>query len=107
VGATWWFIRWPFIFEGVFFGVAGAAIALGIIVGIMYALGEALRLSEMSLAVPSLGLSAQSVLLALAGLLLGLGAVVGFFGSLKTVNNFLGREQELNVEALRVRQMLR
>ena len=31
VGATNWFIRWPFIFEGIITGVTGAAVAFGII----------------------------------------------------------------------------
>jgi cell division transport system permease protein len=107
VGATWWFIRWPFIFEGVFFGVIGATLALLIIFGLLFAMSQALRLSEMTLAMPSLGLSGELMFLGLGMLMLSLGALVGFFGSLRTVNNFLGREQELNVEALRVRQMLR
>jgi cell division transport system permease protein len=107
VGATWWFIRWPLIFEGVFFGMLGGFLALLIIAGILYMLAQALRLSELSLAMPNLGLSGEMVLVTLGGLLLALGAIVGFIGSLRTVNNFLGRDQELNVEALRVRQMLR
>jgi cell division transport system permease protein len=107
VGATWWFIRWPFLFEGVFFGVVGALLALLIIWGLLYALGEALRISEMVLALPNFGLSEQMLFIALGALLVALGAMVGFFGSLRTVNTFLGREQELNIEALRMRQMLR
>ena len=31
VGATSWFIRWPFMFEGILVGFAGAAIAVGIL----------------------------------------------------------------------------
>ena len=31
VGATDWFIRWPFMIEGVIVGVAGAGIAVGIL----------------------------------------------------------------------------
>lgn len=31
VGATNWFIRWPFVMEGVIMGLVGAAIALGIV----------------------------------------------------------------------------
>ena len=31
VGATNWFIRWPFMIEGVIVGVAGAGIAVGIL----------------------------------------------------------------------------
>ena len=32
VGATNWFIRWPFMIEGVIVGIAGAGIAVGILV---------------------------------------------------------------------------
>ena len=31
VGATNWFIRWPFIIEGVIVGLAGALVAVGIL----------------------------------------------------------------------------
>ena len=31
VGATNWFIRWPFIIEGMFLGIIGALIASGIV----------------------------------------------------------------------------
>ena len=31
VGATNWFIRWPFMIEGVIVGLAGAGIAVGIL----------------------------------------------------------------------------
>ena len=31
VGATWWFIRWPFLFEGVFIGLIGSVIALCVV----------------------------------------------------------------------------
>ena len=31
VGATNWFIRWPFVIEGVIVGLAGAGIAVGIL----------------------------------------------------------------------------
>ena len=31
VGATNWFIRWPFMIEGVIVGLAGAVIAVGIL----------------------------------------------------------------------------
>jgi len=31
VGATNWFIRWPFVIEGLIVGLAGAAIAVGML----------------------------------------------------------------------------
>ena len=31
VGATDWFIRWPFIFEGVIIGIIGALVAFGLV----------------------------------------------------------------------------
>jgi cell division transport system permease protein len=31
VGATNWFIRWPFVFEGLIVGLFGAALAVGIL----------------------------------------------------------------------------
>lgn len=107
VGATWWFIRWPFLFEGVFFGLVGAVIALVVIWGLMAMMGEALRLSQLSMALPSVGLSSGGMFLALAVLLLGLGFAVGLFGSLRTVNAFLGREMDVQVDSLRIRRLTR
>lgn len=107
VGATWWFIRWPFLFEGLFFGLAGAAIALLLIWGLIMMMGEALRLSQLDLALPSVGLSAGGLFLGLAGLLLGLGCAVGLFGSLRTVNAFLGREMDVQLDSLKVRRLTR
>ena len=92
VGATWWFIRWPFLFEGIFFGLTGAIVALGLIVGLMLGMSQALRLSELSLALPNVGVDQNTILVGLGLLLLGLGLIVGFFGSLRTVNTFLQRE---------------
>jgi len=97
VGATWWFIRWPFLFEGIFFGLTGAAVALALIVGLMVGMAQALRLSELSLALPNVGVDQNTILLGLGLLLLGLGLIVGFFGSLRTVNTFLQRESSANI----------
>ena len=36
VGATNWFIRWPFLFEGMWLGVLGAIIPIGIVAGGYY-----------------------------------------------------------------------
>ena len=102
VGATWWFIRWPFIFEGVFFGIIGALIASLIISALMMMLAEALRLTELTLLLPFISLDAKGIYLGLVVLLVGLGAAVGFWGSLRTVNAFLGRETDVQLDAMRV-----
>lgn len=107
VGATWWFIRWPFLIEGLFFGVIGATIAWAIIFAILAMLAEAFRLTELTLALPFIKLDATGIYAGLAILLGGLGGLVGFFGSLKTVNTFLGRETEIQLDALRVKQLVR
>ena len=97
VGATWWFIRWPFLFEGIFFGITGAAVALALIIGLMTGMGEAVKLSELSLALPNFAIDQNTLLIGLGLLLLGLGLIVGFFGSLRTVNTFLQRESAANI----------
>lgn len=107
VGATWWFIRWPFIFEGVFFGVAGGIVALLVIWLLLGMMSEALRIAQLSMIMPGLGVTLTTIVLGLSALLLGLGAAVGFFGSLKTVNTFLAREADAQMDAARVRHMTR
>jgi cell division transport system permease protein len=105
VGATWWFIRWPFIFEGVFFGVVGAVIAGLIISALLAMLSEALRLTELTLMLPFINVNSNSIYISLMALLMGLGVAVGFFGSLRTVNAFLGRENIAQMDAVRVRRL--
>jgi cell division transport system permease protein len=107
VGATWWFIRWPFLFEGLFFGITGALLAMGIIALLLFMMAEALRMSNLTMALPALGVTQSDIFMGLAALLLGLGAVVGFFGSLRTVNTFLHRESNAHLEAVKVRQLAR
>ena len=107
VGATWWFIRWPFLLEGLFFGMVGALISFAIILGLLLMMGEVLRLSELTLALPYIGLNINGIMVGLGFLMVGLGAVVGFFGSFKTVNTFLGRETEIQLDALKVKHLTR
>ena len=96
VGATWWFIRWPFLMEGLFFGVIGAVISYVIIIGILLMMSQALKLSELTLVLPYNGIDITGILAGLAIMMIGLGASVGFFGSLKTVNTFLGRDKRVH-----------
>jgi len=81
VGATRWFVRAPFIIEGVFQGVSGGVIAAAII---YYALTAATTLLSSDLAE---FLQADAIFY--CGLI-GAGAILGFLGSVISVWRFIG-----------------
>jgi len=89
VGATNWFIRWPFLFEGLFFGLFGALVAAGFI----YLLGEAAigMLASLRIFLPQV-IDLRWLLAVISLLLLALGVSVGFLSSLFTANRFLAGE---------------
>jgi len=90
VGATRWFVRWPFIIEGIVIGIVGAAISFGIMVyaysATLAGLNAALSsfndfktiLTPLSRFVPTLLAS-----------FLGLGVLIGGFGSFISVRRHL------------------
>jgi cell division transport system permease protein len=85
IGATDWFVRWPFFIEGAILGVAGALIAIG-------ALGVGYNSLVSSLAttlffVPLV--QQQSLLLNMYLSLLGAGAVLGILGTYISLIRFL------------------
>jgi cell division transport system permease protein len=84
VGATSWFIRWPFVIEGMFVGVFGAAIAVGILF-----LGKVTivdPLSDKFALVENLNTIAFGPLIAV---LIGSAVVVAALGSGITLRRFL------------------
>ncbi len=83
VGATDWFVRWPFVLEGIFGGVLGAVLA-GLVVLGMYKLVVSIT-SGALFAIPFDGLFTAVVL---AGLFAG-GAIIGALGSYLGVRRFL------------------
>jgi cell division transport system permease protein len=83
VGATDWFVRWPFLLEGIFGGVLGALLAGGVVLGV-YKLVVSIT-SGALFAIPFDGLFTAVVL---AGLFAG-GAVIGAIGSYLGVRRFL------------------
>lgn len=85
VGAAEWFIRWPFILEGVLQGLLGSAVA-AVVVGGSYAMVIP-KLTETISFLPTV--AAQSMLPMLLPLLVLNGAFVGALGSLVSVNKFL------------------
>ena len=87
VGATNWFIRIPFMLEGVIAAMVGALISGGIVLG-----ANSLLFSRMGKALPFLGpvfSFTSSELLSVFLVLLGVGALVGLIGSTMALRRFL------------------
>jgi len=85
VGATRWFIRWPFLFEGLLQGAAAAGAAIVVLL-FLYALGAA-RLGASLPFLPLVG-PREALEPLLAAVLLG-GTGVGVVGSLIAIRRFL------------------
>jgi cell division transport system permease protein len=89
VGATNWFIRWPFMIEGVICGLVGAVVAVamlwGIKVGVVdaWASGADTALTKSGSAATTIGFPLLTVVL------VGAGAFLGALGSGITLRRFL------------------
>lgn len=87
VGATNWFIRWPFLFEGMILGILGAILSFFLQWGIYNAIAAAIAKSDtLSLLVV---LPFKQVALPVVEIFLLTGFVVGVFGSLLTIRKYL------------------
>ncbi len=86
VGATDWFIRWPFIMEGVLLGLLGTLVSI-FVLNRVYAWFAA----TMDRTIPFLPLVSpqDETTYMLSWVLLGLGIVVGAFGSIFSLRRFL------------------
>jgi len=85
VGATEWFVRWPFLIEGVLLGFFGALLPT---VLLMLVYSEAVAWTSLNLHFLPL-VSPGMVIMELAQLLLVLGTVIGGIGSLVSMRRFL------------------
>ncbi|MGB9791822.1 MAG: permease-like cell division protein FtsX [Thermacetogeniaceae bacterium] len=85
VGATDWFVRWPFLLEGIILGGVGALVAIGVLGGSYYAL--ALRLQDAVAFLPIV--RDYRVLLRLFEGLFGVGVALGLVGSYLSVHRYL------------------
>jgi cell division transport system permease protein len=85
VGATNWFIRVPFMFEGLFHGIFGAALAVGGMVGVNEFIFPRVRKNDILLyfQVTSSQVFSTSIIV------LALGCLVGVIGSLWAVSPYL------------------
>lgn len=85
VGATNWFIRWPFIIEGLAVGLVGAIAALAfVILGTDFVM-DRIRENLMFLTVPFDAVSTVEITL----VILGVGAIIGAVGSGLGLRRFL------------------
>ena len=87
VGATNWFIRWPYFLEGLWLGLLGAVLPVGIIgVSYYYAhnyLAQKLEGNFIQL------LEFSPFIYQVSGLLILMGAFIGIWGSVMSVRKFL------------------
>lgn len=105
VGATWWFIRWPFLFEGMFIGAVGALFASMVVWAILAVISGAMKGWQLDMVLPAFGIDQRGIYLGMAFLLLSLGVTVGFSGSLRTVNSYLRKESQISLDFAKVRQL--
>ncbi|MBC7344683.1 MAG: ABC transporter permease, partial [Clostridia bacterium] len=85
VGATSWFVRWPFILEGMILGFLGAALAVALLGPVYIWL-----LDGVNRALQFLPLAASPDLLwGVAGILVVAGVLIGGVGSVVSVHRFL------------------
>ncbi|UHA75734.1 permease-like cell division protein FtsX [Paenibacillus sp. 481] len=87
VGATNSFIRWPFFIEGALLGLLGSLVTIGILFFGYYRLVYATNI-EMGLMMIKL-LPLQDIWLSVGGIILGLGVVIGIWGSMISIRKFL------------------
>lgn len=86
-GATDWFIRWPFIFEGILLGLMGALIAFGLEWGVYDLIRRAVAQAEGTSLITLL--SFRGLALGVLGIFCGTGVVIGVGGSLLAIRRFL------------------
>jgi cell division transport system permease protein len=87
VGATNSFIRWPFFIEGGLLGLIGSVIPVGIL---LWSYSELIRFTKMQLGLMLIKLiPVYELALIVSGLLLGIGIMIGIWGSILSVRKFL------------------
>lgn len=86
-GATNWFVRWPFIFEGILLGLMGAAIAFFLQWGV-YALIEQAIVQTDGVSLLTL-MPYRTLAGRVLGIFCGTGLVIGVGGSLIAIRKFL------------------
>jgi len=83
IGATNWFVRWPFLIEGVVVGLIGAVIAFLVVWLVYWRITEAVSVSFLTL------VAFSEMLWVLLGAFLVVGIFIGFVGSLMSIRKHL------------------
>lgn len=86
VGATNMFIRWPFFVEGALIGVAGSVVTVALL---FVGYGQLVTTMQSDITLAFTLVPLQEVDLKLAGLLIGLGILIGIWGSTMSIRKFL------------------
>lgn len=86
IGASKWYIRWPFIFEGIFYGVFGAVIAWSVMSALIFFLTPKVQMYLVGTGILPLSLNFYLLVL---GFSIASGIVVGSIGSLIAVWRYL------------------
>ncbi len=88
IGATSWFVRWPFLLEGTFLGIIGAVIAL-VLLYLVYSSTYSLFSSKFYVLIAAYLVSPQLIIMDLGILFLIIGAGIGCLGSLLSMRKHL------------------
>lgn len=87
VGATNSFIRWPFFIEGGLLGLIGSAIPVG---ALLWGYWEFIKYMQVPLGLMLIKIIPfQEIVLIIPGLLIGIGVMIGIWGSLLSIRKFL------------------
>lgn len=87
VGATNWFIRWPFLIEGVLIGILGSLIPIALVI-----FGYDFLYTEIKTRFPTLFIDLLPVypfVLEVSGLLVLMGITIGLWGSFTSIRKYL------------------
>lgn len=87
VGASNWFIRWPFFIEGAFIGVTGAILPVGILLILYQVFFNTINSGEAYTVFQMMPVSSLGIYLAVSTFVLG--AAIGISGSVLSVRKFL------------------
>ncbi|HWJ78883.1 MAG TPA: permease-like cell division protein FtsX [Niallia sp.] len=87
VGATNWFIRWPFFLEGMWLGIVGSIIPIAAVSGIYYYAYDYM-IAKLAGSYVEI-LEFNPFVFQVSGLLLAMGAFIGIWGSVMSIRKFL------------------
>jgi len=88
VGATSWFVRWPFLLEGTLLGMFGAVLAIGVL-HIGYSYTYSLFTSKFYVLIAAYLVSAKTVTSDLLIIFMVIGSGIGALGSLLSMRRYL------------------